>query len=134
MLQVLLSLAAAQETDRLPDALGVSEVAGVRVECRREGAEARIELVDGSERVVLVERGDRPALSPDGTELVWVAGPIASVWWMSLEDRQPVQLTNVGLTGPGPDFVAPPHRGGLQFDGERVTWDSPDGPKSVEAP
>ena len=132
---LLVALAQATETDRLSaEVLSVTEAAGVRVECRREGPEARIELVTEGGREVLVERGDRPALSPDATELVWVQGPVASVWWMSLQEREPVQLTNVGLVGASPRFVPPPHRGGLVFDGATVTWDSPEGPQSVAAP
>ncbi|HJN77868.1 MAG TPA: hypothetical protein QGF58_28385 [Myxococcota bacterium] len=134
MLQVFFALAGAQETDRLPGVLAVVEAGSTTVECTTAGGEARIELVTDGQREVLVQRGDRPALSPDGTELVWVAGPVASVWWMSLSERDPVQLTNVGLTGPSPDFVPPPHRGGLVFDGDVISWDSPEGPKSVAAP
>lgn len=129
-----LGAALATETDRLPEVLAVVEVGEVRVECRRVDAEARIELVSEGQREVLVERGDRPALSPDGTELVWVQGPVASVWWMSLEEREPRQLTNLGLSGPSEAFVPPPHRGGLTFDGTLVTWDSPEGPQSAAAP
>lgn len=93
----------------------------------------------GKERRLLgpAEQPDRVALSPDGRHIAYVSGHtgLASVWVLDLNGGEPVQLTNVGLRvakGGRPDgFVPPPHLLPPVFDGDRLTWDSPEGPQSV---
>lgn len=125
-----------------------------------EVALSSIEVLDASELCgfwkgprVLVDHGDRPALSPDGEQVAFVSGRsgIASLWLVPFDGGEPIQLTNRGLTSPavspahldGPvhppgqppaGFVPPPHSGPPRFDGDRLVWDAPDGPQEVALP
>lgn len=89
---------------------------------------------------VLVADGmpDRPALSPDGATVAWFAsaGGFPALFVGSFDGSTRVQLTNKDLRrdkiiGPPPGFVPPPYDDSLAFDGDRLVWDSPDGPQSV---
>ena len=89
----------------------------------------------------VVAHGDRAAISSDGTQIAWVdvETGLASVWVASFDGHDRVQLTNVGVVSAGtgappPGFVPPPHQGPLSFEQTRLTWNSPDGPQSVELP
>ena len=86
---------------------------------------------------------DRPALSPDGRRVAYVSGVtgVASVFVVSFDGGDPLQLTNVGLEnapitiGRAPHgFVAPPHAGPPWFDGDILVWESPDGRHEVDLP
>jgi hypothetical protein len=88
-----------------------------------------------------VAHGDRATISPDGRRIAWVdvETGLAAVWVASFDGEDKVQLTNVGLvsagTGSPPQgYIPPPHQGPLSFDGDTLTWLSPDGPQTVELP
>lgn len=80
---------------------------------------------------------DRPAISPDGETIAFVSGVtgVASVWVTPFEGGvDPTQLTNVGLhlvkrdpAHPPAGFVPPPIDGSLTFDGDELSWTTPDG-------
>ncbi len=116
-----------------------------------DGDRTRIEVVarDGDrwgEPRVLVEgegRPDRVALDAAGERVAYVAAAdgIAALWVVPFAGGEPVQLTNVGLASaprepgqPPEGFVPVPHRGPPVFDGDRLTWTSPEGEHAVELP
>jgi len=89
---------------------------------------------------------DRPALSADGEQLVYVsaAGGVAALFLLAFEGGQPRQLTNRDLQPAEPGqapagFIPPPHQGPARFevaaDGNPVlTWSSPAGAQRLELP
>lgn len=125
-----------------PDAAAGSEARAVREENARSSAV--IVQRPGRDPVVITDEGnpDRVALSPDGEQVAWVSGAsgLASVWTApTVAGAVPRQLTNVGLEDlprepgqPPAGWVAPPHDESLRFEGDRLVWDSPQGPQSVE--
>jgi hypothetical protein len=85
---------------------------------------------------------DRPAISPDGQTIAFVTGVsgVASVWIMPFAGGEnPTQLTNVGVEvgkrapgAPPAGFVPPPVAAdGLEFAGDWLGWEGPDGPVTV---
>lgn len=112
---------ALSETDVTPvDGLlaRVSE-GGVTVEARRVDGDPTL-FVDGEP----IGRGDRPILAPDGSELVFVRGPVASIWHRDLATGVETQLTALEDGRPPADFVPPPVRTFAWFDGTVVRWSS----------
>lgn len=79
---------------------------------------------------------DRPALSPDGERVVFVAGNrgVAGLWVIGFDGTGVAALTNgrldlhsrVGGQAPA-GFVPVPHRGPPEVLGDRVRWEAPDG-------
>lgn len=96
-----------------------------------------------SEPRALVDDGTTPnrlAISPDGARIAYVAtaGGIASVWIVEVATARATQLTNVDLVrspGAAPaGFVPVPHRTPPRFEGDVLTWTSPDGDHEVRLP
>lgn len=86
--------------------------------------------------VVSGGRPDRVAVS--GSAVAWTASPdgLPQVFVGDTLGRSPPQpLTNVGLARSAgaspPGFVPPPHRDTLHFDGDRLRWQTADGPREV---
>ena len=134
-LTLTLTLALAQETDRTPvdGLLARTGAAGVVVESRR--------LEDGLPHLLLVGPearelglGDRPLLSPDGSELVFVRGPIASIWHLDLASGVETQLTALEQGRPPPDFVEVPVKAFASWDGDVLRWSAPDGEHVMATP
>lgn len=88
---------------------------------------------------VTVASGGRPdRVAVDGSVVAWVASPdgLPQVFVGDTLGRSPPRpLTNVELTrpagGPPAGFVPPPHRDTLHFDGDRLRWQTADGPREV---
>jgi hypothetical protein len=86
-----------------------------------------------------VANPDRPAISPDGETIAFVSGVsgIAAVWVVPFDGgADPVQITNLGLESirrtpnqPPTGFIPPPATtaGGIEFSGDMLEWDGPDG-------
>ncbi|MCP4803810.1 MAG: hypothetical protein GY913_17645 [Proteobacteria bacterium] len=128
---VLLIALALAETDVTPvdGLLATVEASGVRIEARRVDGAPMLHL-DGQP----LTPGDRPILSPDGTELVFVRGPIASIWHRDLATGVETQLTATEPGRPPADFVAPPIHAFSWFDGVVVRWTSQDGEHVLVTP
>ena len=90
---------------------------------------------------------DRPAISPDGEQVVWVSGAsgLPSLWTVAFTGGELRQISNQGLeraTQPGQPpagFIAPPEQGPARVDpmgqgSYRVSWQGADGEHSVELP
>ena len=86
---------------------------------------------------------DRPALSPDGERVVFVAGNrgVAGLWVIGFDGTGAAALTNGGLDlrnrvpGQAPaGFVPVPHRGPPEVLGDRMRWEAPDGWHEVVLP
>lgn len=86
---------------------------------------------------------DRPALSPDGERVVFVAGNrgVAGLWVIGFDGTGAAALTNDELDlrnrvpGQAPSgFVPVPHRGPPEVLGDRVRWEAPDGRHEVVLP
>lgn len=118
----------------------------VRREAGAQFTELLVSELDGGvwvDRVLVggITNPDRPAIHPDGTSVAFIAGltGLASVWTMPFGGAaDPVQQTNVGLhavkRAPGArvvDFVPPPVDDSLQFHGDMLQWNGPDGVLSV---
>jgi hypothetical protein len=131
---LLIALALAQETDRTPvdGLLAVTEAAGVRVEARRIDGLPTLVLPQEQGRVLGL--GDRPLLAPDGSELVFVRGPIAAIWHLDLASGVETQLTSLEAGSPPPDFVAVPVRAFTAWDGEVLRWTAEDGDHVLATP
>jgi hypothetical protein len=81
-------------------------------------------------------RPDRIALAEGW--VAWVASPagLPQVFVATVDGNEPPRaLTNIDLApgggGPPPEFVPPPHRDRLHFEGDHLRWQGPDGPESV---
>lgn len=94
---------------------------------------------DSALREVLLAAGGRPSrLALQAGNVAWVASPtgLPQVFVASTDGKvAPRALTNVGLQrvpGRAPaGFVPPPLRDTLRFDGDRLRWETQDGPREV---
>ncbi len=133
-MHLLLTLALAQETDVTPvdGVLARAQAGSVRIESRRVEGLPTLVLLGEQERVLGL--GDRPILAPDGGELVFVRGPIASIWHLDLATGTETQLTALEQGRPPSDFVEVPIRSFDGWDGEVLRWVASDGQHVLVTP
>lgn len=125
---------ASDGADRLPDGVFEEVRAGARVvRAHRDGASYWIGASDGGEERALVPTGgDRLAISPDGSQVAFVAprDGAATVFVVPFArgDPRPVTPAVVRMPGRSPEgFVAPPADRSLRFVGDALCWTAPAG-------